>query len=72
MKSKNQLTLIYIITAVFLAIVFQTVPKVFSYSGLPVLISQRPYLSFFTGITFRYIYPLTITETSHFENSRKQ
>jgi hypothetical protein len=29
-------------------------------------------LSFFTGITFRYIYPLTITETSHFENSRKQ
>jgi hypothetical protein len=56
MKSKtNQLTLIYIITAVFGYRFSQTVPKVFSYSGLPVLyFLERPYFVFY-WYYFRYI-----------------
>jgi hypothetical protein len=72
MKSKtNQLTLIYIITASSWLSFFTIVPKVFSYSGLPVLYFLKDLFVFFTGITFRYIYPLTIKERVILKNSRK-
>jgi hypothetical protein len=55
MKRNKTIVNPYFIIAVFLAIVFsQTVPKVFSYSGLHTF-SKDLILSFFTGITFRYI-----------------
>jgi hypothetical protein len=54
MKSKtNQLTLIYIITAVLSF--FTTVPKVFFIADYPFYNFERPFFVSFTGITFRYI-----------------
>jgi hypothetical protein len=53
MKNKtNQLTLIYIIIALFLAIVFQMSLKYFLVNGLPFYNFSKTLFVFFTGITF--------------------
>jgi hypothetical protein len=70
MKSKtNQLTLIYIITAVFLAIVLQTVPSIFLADYPFYTFSKDLIFVFFTGITW---YILSANDNRNiFENSRK-
>jgi hypothetical protein len=69
MKSKtNQLTSYLYHYSRLLGYRFsQTVPKVFSYSGLPVLyFLERPYFCLFYWVLLGISYPLTITETESF------
>jgi hypothetical protein len=73
MKSKtNQLTLIYIITAVFLAIVFHKLSlKYFLIADYPFYTFSKDLILSFTGITLGISYPLTITETESFWKLKK-